>query len=321
VSAVAGLVGSNRPATTELLAFLRPAVEERFGAGLAGLHRLPSRYSTSFVIELVDLKLTDGRQVQLVFKNLSPEALLPQARRTRPSFVFTPEREIRVYRDLLGGLELGTAQLFASREDAGSGRYWLFLEKVDGVELYQVADLQGWKRAAQWLGELHRRLALGTTGGLPASLVRYDAEWYRLWMRRAAAFSTDPAINRLVRCHESVIDHLCDLPDTVIHGDFNASNVLAAPNGRICPVDWERTSLGPGMWDLASLVTGWDKTSVAGIVRAYDGHVAADRRSLLMCRLQLCIQWLGWSPAWTPPAEHRKDWLGDALNLVCELEL
>jgi hypothetical protein len=317
LSAVAGMVGSSRPATTELLAFLRPVVEERFGAGLAGCERVSSRYSTSFAIELVDLELTDGRQVPLVFKNLSPEALLLQARRTRPSFVFSPGREIRVYRDLLAGPGLGTARPFAAVEDAARGRYWLFLERVDGIELYQVADLEVWKRAARWLGEFHRRPAPVATGGL----ILYDAAWYRLWMLRAAAFSTDRAIDRLVRCHEQVVDHLCALPVTVIHGDFNASNVLAAPDGRICPVDWERTSLGPGLWDLAGLVTGWDETSAEKIAGAYDGRAGVDRRSLLMCRLQLCIQWLGWSPAWTPPADHRRDWLEDALNLAGELQL
>jgi hypothetical protein len=28
------------------------------------------------------------------------------------------------------------------------------------------------------------------------------------------------------------------------------------------------------------------------------------------------MQWLGWSAEWMPPAEHRHDWLGEALALA-----
>src|SRR5687768_13160174 len=151
-----------------MLECLRPAAEKQFGAGVAGFTRTPSRYSTSFATENCELTLTDGRVIPLVFKNLSPEALLPQAYRTRPSFVFAPEREIQVYRDLLAGAGLGTARLFAAEEDPDRSRYWLFIERVDGVELYQVEDLEVWKRAALWLGEMHRRLAPASAGDLAA---------------------------------------------------------------------------------------------------------------------------------------------------------
>ena len=33
-------------------------------------------------------------------------------------------------------------------------------------------------------------------------------------------------------------------------------------------------------------------------------------------RLHLAVQWLGWEPRWEPPAEHRHDWLGEALALA-----
>lgn len=319
--AAADVLRTTQPATSKLLECLGREAEGQFGAGVAGLTRTSSRYSTSFAIENCELTLTDGRVIPLVFKNLSPEALLPQAYRTRPSFVFAPEREIQVYRHLLARAGLGTARLFAAEDNRAKGRYWLFVERVEGVELYQVDDLEVWKRAARWLGEMHRSLAPETTGALPVSLTRYDAEWYRLWMRRAAAFTLDPAIDRVVRCHGRVVEHLCALPQTVIHGDFYASNVLSTEQGRICPVDWERTSVGPGLMDLASLVTGWDEASAAQIARAYAGTFGVDYRSLAMCRLHLCIQWLGWSPAWAPPPDHRQDWLKSALRLAGELGL
>jgi hypothetical protein len=38
------------------------------------------------------------------------------------------------------------------------------------------------------------------------------------------------------------------------------------------------------------------------------------------CRLQQCVQWLGWSQEWVPRAEHRRDWLADAVALADRLE-
>ena len=43
--------------------------------------------------------------------------------------------------------------------------------------------------------------------------------------------------------------------------------------------------------------------------------------SLDYCRLHLAVQWLGWSPSWTPPPEHAQDWLNEALDLAEKLEL
>lgn len=313
----------SRPSKADLIASLQPAIGERFGAPIAHLARAPSRYATSFFLENCDLTLEDGRLVSLVFKDLSPEALLGQARRTRPGFVYRPEREIEVYARLLAGANLGTAEAFP----AAGARYWLFLERVDGVELYQVEDLRVWEQAARWLGGFHRRFGAEAAAALPGSVARYDAAWYRLWMRRATAFAPGEyraAVRRLARGHDVVVKHLCDLPQTVIHGDFYASNVLTAGAGpayRICPVDWERTAVGPGLLDLASLITGWDEESAGRIAAAYGGSCGFDHRSLAMCRLQNCIQWLGWAAGWTPPAEHRQDWLGDALRLADELGL
>jgi len=31
------------------------------------------------------------------------------------------------------------------------------------------------------------------------------------------------------------------------------------------------------------------------------------------------MQWLGWSPDWSPPPEHRRNWLREALRLAEKL--
>jgi hypothetical protein len=33
------------------------------------------------------------------------------------------------------------------------------------------------------------------------------------------------------------------------------------------------------------------------------------------------VQWLGWAEGWTPPAEHRHDWLGEGIALAERLGL
>jgi hypothetical protein len=40
------------------------------------------------------------------------------------------------------------------------------------------------------------------------------------------------------------------------------------------------------------------------------------RADLDAARLLICVQWLGWAPGWTPPAEHRHDWLAEARQLA-----
>lgn len=321
---VAGL----RPSTTDLLECLRRPMEEVFGASILSLSRTPSRYSTSFGIENLEVGFSDGSVVPVVFKNLTPGALLPDALRTRPDFVYDPAREIEVYRRLLADADLGTARVYAARVDPEGDCYWLFLEKVDGVELYQLEELEIWKQAARWLRSFHDRFADAVpAGSQPPWLARYDAGWYRQWMKRAIRFSHPrfrAALERLGSVHEAVVEHLSALQVTVLHGDFYASNVLTSRTGcglRVCPVDWERASVGPGLFDLGSLTTGWPAEVAAEIAQAYAGSSEADLRSLAFCRLQLCIQWLGWSPDWRPPAEHRQEWLSDALRLAGELDL
>lgn len=51
----------------------------------------------------------------------------------------------------------------------------------------------------------------------------------------------------------------------------------------------------------------------AGVAAAAD---PAFDRALDDCRLALCVQWLGWSPRWSPPAEHFQDWLALAVRLA-----
>src|SRR4029078_8422966 len=239
--------------------------------------------------------------------------------------------------------ELGTPRYYGSVVNEGQNRYWLFLETAAGQELYQIGDVNSWLSAARWLARFHERFTC--LNDLPARLARtlprFDAPYYQRWFDRAVQFAREgkvdnarrTAIERLAMLAPKIIDELLDLRTTIIHGEFYASNVLVNNSRqpiRICPVDWERAAMGPSLIDLAALVAGrWPEKFKRQMALAYHDELLRNRsaapslpalrRGLNLCRLQLAVQWLGWSPDWTPPQEHRHDWLAEAQYAAGEL--
>lgn len=298
----------------------------------------PSEYRSSYALEELDLALDDGKRLQILFKDLSE--LLEPARRAKPEFLFNPLREIETYRKILSPDRMGTPICYGDLVDPKQSRYWLFLERVPGVELYQIGKLGVWQQVAYWLGEMHAAQAPiinSTARGAP--LLRYDVEFYRMWIDRAveqlARGGSARSVERLAESYDLVTSHLGALPATFIHGEFYASNVLVQDREgglRICPVDWEMAGIGSGLMDLAALIAGnWSEELKAVLAVSYrSGLEAAGVRpqpldeffiDLDYCRLQLAIQWLGWSMVWTPPPEHVHDWMNEAMMLEARLGL
>jgi aminoglycoside phosphotransferase (APT) family kinase protein len=276
-------------------------------------------------------------------KDLSPRAVLPEAAHARPSFLVDPAREIAVYRSGLVRTPPGAARFYGARADPARGRFWLFLEHVTGVPLWQVGELAVWRDVAAWLGRFHARAArLEIPWELRSRLVRHDAHFYRGWLDRARAFAKRSGplaapgrLDWLAERYEGVVERLTALPATVIHGEFFPSNVLvraAGDDGRICPIDWETTALGSGLIDLAALTAGrWSEAARREKAQAY--QAALDRAgggalvphdlmgALDLCRLHLAVQMLGWSADWSPPSAHSHDWLSEAMELAESLGL
>lgn len=315
---------------------LRAAIEDATSRRIAGLERRPSRYATSAAIEDVEVELDRGERLTLVLKDLAREARLAGAAAHKPEFLYDPRREIETYRVILARARLGTAQCFAAVADPDENRFWLLLEKVPGVELYQVGELERWRRVASWLAGMHQRLE-GHPGLEGVPLLVHDRAYHRVWAERAVATldrADDPRApalaRRLEQAYDGVIAELTSLPVTVVHGEFQASNVLIDRQGeRVCPVDWEMAAVASGLADLAALVSGdWSEDERREIWRAYREALAPQRRlpgeeefshALGCARLALCVQWLGWSPGWNPPPEHAHDWLSEADQLLQEL--
>jgi hypothetical protein len=258
-------------------------------------------------MEALEVELGDGGVLSLLLKDLSPHAQLDEARRTRPPNHFDPRREIDVYRDVLGKVDLDTPQFYGVVGDA------ILIENVPGVPLWQC-EYDVWPRVANWLAKFHT-VQLSPP---PPSLIRFSADYSRSWARCAAQrhpqlgdFDFEPVVRRIAR-----------MPRRIVHGEFYASNVLVLGE-RIRPIDWETAAVGPALIDLAALTSGRVAEATRDLlVRTYCDLAPPSNSfedDLKMCRLHLALQWLGWSDSWTPPREHAQDWLAEATQLATEL--
>ena len=167
---------------------LRGFVQSAVNPSPRGLRRSIYDYHSSFAIEALEAELNDGTELSLIFKNLSPCALLGEARRVRPSEFYRPEREIIVYREILNTAGLGTATCFGSLIDQQTERYWLLLEKVAAVELYTIGDLSVWHHVARWLARMHSQFSASPhVRRLSGALLNYDEHFFNTCFERAKA--------------------------------------------------------------------------------------------------------------------------------------
>src|SRR6185436_10288417 len=93
--------------------------------------------------------------------------------RAKPPFLHDPQREIAVYREVIAPHRLPAPAFLGAVERPRRGRYWLFLELVEGDPLWQRGDLAAWERVAAALAAIHARF-MGRTFSLPHRLVRHD---------------------------------------------------------------------------------------------------------------------------------------------------
>jgi hypothetical protein len=301
------------------------------------VYRRPYRYATSASLEELQVEV-GGSEQTLILKELSRDRLIGGAKAAKPGFLHQPEREIETYRQILAPAGVGPRCLAAVNE-ADPARHWLLLEKVPGVELWQVGEFDVWEAVARWLGSFHSEFAqrLAEIRRANPHLLEYDAEWFASWRERAHGFLTSsddpraPVLARSLARYEEVIAAIEALPRTLVHGEMYPSNMLVIPDQRpvrVCPVDWEMAGVGPGLLDLAALVGGWSAAERERLVTAYRDGLGGGATlpaklssDLSCCRLHLALQWLAWAPGWRPPAEHAHDWLGEALELGRELGL
>lgn len=337
----------SKPTDAELVQVLRPRFnDERTGSSrILAISRKPHAYSTSFALEALDLELDDGSHVELLIKDLSADALSDDAKRTRPGFLFDPARCVAVYEKILKGAGLGTAECLASRADTEAGVFWMILEKVPGTELWQIGEKEVWNDVARWAARMHAAY-LDRVAELhrDVPLLVHDAEFYHVWPKRALEFlrargdtGSDEmqAVERIASRYDRVAETLSALPHTLLHGELYPSNVIVQERDdgrRVCAIDWELSATGPGVIDLAALISGgWKEENRREMTEAYlfawpesAGAPTGStefHEALSLSRLHIAMQWLGWASSWKPPREHAHDWLREAINLGDELGL
>jgi hypothetical protein len=283
--------------------------------GGAILHRGPFEYRSTAPMVEVDVRFADGSTARALVKDFSPSAQTERARHAKPAFLVDPRREIEVYRQLLGDAGLGTPRVYG----ASTERLWLAIEKVDGVELYQIGELAIWQQALRWLARMHDHFR---GKRLPRRLISYDAEFLRSWLSRARAISALEGLD----AYDQAVARLASLPRTLLHGEFYASNVLV-DGDRVCAVDWELASNGPGVVDVAAITMGWADRDRILLAETYRTELteppsrAEFERDLDCARLHVAVQGLGWSKDWSPPPEHSQDFRSEARLLAERLGL
>jgi thiamine kinase-like enzyme len=145
--------------------------------------------------------------------------------------------------------------------------------------------------------------------------------------RKPTSPETSQAMRWLAERHPKVVEHLLGMPRTIIHGEFYASNVLIdGSDGDISmwPIDWEMAAVGPAVIDLAALTSGaWTAHERRSMIAAYAAgrNVEAIARDVDYALVHLAVQWLGWFGRRRPPADHARDWLGEAVHRAEALEL
>lgn len=320
----------------ELTGHIVNVLQMQFGAAVVRTTRRPSAYRSSFALEEVDVEFASSGTHSFILKHSGSESLHPLARQAKPEFVLDPSRESLVYRHLLSPELHGTAVCYAVLEHPQGNGPILLLEKVPGRELYQIGEVEIWEDVARWLATFHRSMASSaqaTPPELKRHLIDYDAKYFHHWLERAREYRASDArasdfVRWLAPRFAAIVDAVCALPTTLIHGELYASNVMVVPGmrPRICPIDWETAGYGTGLLDVAALVSGdWSDEQRRRLLTAYTAGLGdgSDPATLWLpvqcCRLIQCIQWLGWSATWQPPQEHRQDWLQTATIVAHQL--
>lgn len=274
-------------------------------ARVAHVGRSPSKSATSYNAEVVSVRLDDGTEMRFFLKDYG------SSRRPRPALAQRRERELGIYRHLIGDGEIGTARYCGAVWDEGAALHWLLLEFVAGTELRHL-EPRFWIEAARWLGRLQGRFAgsPALAGAMPL-LERHDARFFAAKAERArgsvAHYSPAPArrLEAILERYESSIDLIAASEQALVHGHYDSANILVAGGGgpvRICPVDWELAALGSRYFDLATLCDGFQPPVLHRLWDAY-AEAAADAglptpprdrlRHLVDCfRLYRVVAWL-----------------------------
>jgi hypothetical protein len=272
---------------------------------VSSVQRKRSQFSSFYASDVLTIRLESGEELKVFMKDFGsydhPKDGLAERR----------ERELAVYRDLLAHASLGTAQYYASAWDPAAGRFWLFLEYVEG-EPVKHYGFDHWVPPAAWLGRMQGYFSKHTKLWEKCSeLIRHDAAFFHgiaeQALRSVGQFS--PAYARdlepVVRRYDAAVRVMAVQPKTFVHGTYRPAQIIVNRTGgqvRFCPVDWEKAAVGSGLYDLTFLADGFKRPRLDQILDAYVtaagefGANVCDRQDMtfvMNCfRLHRVMNWL-----------------------------
>ncbi|GIF77912.1 phosphotransferase family protein [Asanoa siamensis] len=164
--------------------------------------------------------------------------------------------EARRYHELVVPLGIPAPRLIA---EGGPGV--IVLEDLGGDNLEARPTAEGYEDAVRVLARMRAEsaLRLGSDPALAAGLRRSTADLMAVAARADAAMTAmrpdlsgaldDPRREITARLHQ-----LSSEPTTIVHGDFQAKNLLHTPDGGIVTIDWSDAYVHPHLGDLYLLL-------------------------------------------------------------------
>jgi aminoglycoside phosphotransferase (APT) family kinase protein len=214
---------------------------------------------------------------RLVLRKQPPGPLLPSAHAV--------DREHRIIAALRGSPVPVPAALLFCDDRSVVGTPFYVMERLQGRVFHDCA-LPGstpderralYRSMAETLAALHAvepaACGLADYGRPQGFYARQMRRWSDQW--RAARTREDAQIERLIAW---LPDHVPDDPRTgIVHGDYRIGNLMFAPEGAGVEalLDWELSTLGPPLSDLAHSCIAWHSTP-----DQYGGLLGLDLRAL-----------------------------------------
>ena len=178
-----------------------------------------------------------------------------------------------------GAVDEETSRFVVVMEDLGDLRV---VDQVAGMAIEDaeraVEQLAAWH--ARWWGEGDALAEAGVTVSLadPIYPAVLPLVWSEGWEKVTTEMGVPEAIERVggKRFSDAMAGMLADLsqgPNTMVHGDFRADNMLFADDGSIVLLDFQLIGSGSAAYDLAYFVT-----------QSLDADVAAEHEQALFRR-------------------------------------
>lgn len=189
-------------------------------------------------------------------------------------------REVFFYQFLAPLLPLASPRCLLARIDLEKGESFLLLDDVreaipgsqrTGLSAHQArAAIRGlaaahamhWGRVDRPPLPTLRKMVIRTAAATPEEIeARFEETWPRVSASLYFGLSRPVRLfgDRLVGNIGRTLQPLFAAPETLVHGDYRAENLLFRGRARATTViafDWEQLTLGSGLIDLASLLVG-----------------------------------------------------------------